>query len=194
VFRGRAGVTLAVATLAFAAAGAVAQDSPPASGGSAGNGASGSSVSAIQRALGITADGVYGPKTRAAVRRFQRREGLAVDGVAGPATLAALGLSADSGGSTEPVSDTSSSSGGSIGSSGSASATLARIAQCESGGDPTAVSADGQYRGKYQFDRATWELMGGTGDPAQAGEAEQDRIAAKLLAQRGTSPWPTCGT
>jgi len=196
VFRGRAGVTLAVATMAFAAAGAVAQDSPPASGGSsAGAGASGSSVAAIQRALGITADGVYGPRTRAAVRRFQRREGLAVDGVAGSATLAALGLSADSGGSTEPVSNTSSpgGSGGSTSSSGSASATLARIAQCESGGDPTAVSADGQYRGKYQFDRATWELMGGSGDPAQAGEAEQDRIAAKLLAQRGTSPWPVCG-
>jgi len=58
----------------------------------------------------------------------------------------------------------------------------------------TAVSADGRYRGKYQFDRATWELMGGSGDPAQAGEAEQDRIAAKLFAQRGTSPWPVCGT
>ena len=194
MLRGRAGVTLAVATMAFAAAGAVAQDSPPASGGSsAGSGASGSSVSAIQRALGIAADGVYGPETRAAVRRFQRREGLAVDGVAGPATLAALGLSAGGAGSTEPVSDTSSSSGGSTGSSGSASATLSRIAQCESGGDPTAVSADGQYRGKYQFDRATWERMGGSGDPAQAGEAEQDRIAAKLLAQRGTSPWPVCG-
>ena len=194
VLRGRAGVTLAVAAMAFAAAGAVAQDSPPAGGGSsAGSGASGSSVSAIQRALGIAADGVYGPQTRAAVRRFQRREGLAVDGVAGPATLAALGLSADGDGSTEPVSDTSSSSGGSTGSSGSASATLARIAQCESGGDPTAVSADGQYRGKYQFNRATWGLMGGSGDPAQAGEAEQDRIAAKLLAQRGTSPWPVCG-
>ena len=194
MLRGRAGVTLAVATMAFAAAGAVAQDSPLAGGGSsAGSGASGSSVSAIQRALGIAADGVYGPQTRAAVRRFQRREGLAVDGVAGPATLAALGLSADSGGSTEPVSDTSSSSTGSTGSGGSASATLARIAQCESGGDPTAVSADGQYRGKYQFDRATWELMGGSGDPAQASEAKQDRIAAKLLAQRGTSPWPVCG-
>ncbi len=196
VLRGRAGVTLAVVTMAFAAAGAVAQDSPPASGGSsAGNGASGSSVAAIQRALGITADGVYGPRTRAAVRRFQRREGLAVDGVAGPATLAALGLSAGGGGSAEPVSDTSSSggAGGSAGSTGAASATLARIAQCESGGDPTAVSADGHYRGKYQFDRATWELMGGSGDPAQAGEAEQDRIAAKLLTQRGTSPWPNCG-
>jgi hypothetical protein len=35
--------------------------------------------------------------------------------------------------------------------------------------------------------------MGGTGDPADAPEAEQDRIAAALLAQRGTAPWPVCG-
>ena len=62
VLRGRAGVTLAVATMAFAAAGAVAQDSPPASGGSsAGGSASGSSVAAIQRALDSTAARVRGP-------------------------------------------------------------------------------------------------------------------------------------
>jgi len=35
--------------------------------------------------------------------------------------------------------------------------------------------------------------MGGSGDPTDAPEAEQDRIAAALLAQRGTSPWPVCG-
>jgi hypothetical protein len=35
--------------------------------------------------------------------------------------------------------------------------------------------------------------MGGSGDPADAPEAEQDRIAAKLLAARGTAPWPNCG-
>ena len=69
---------------------------------------------------------------------------------------------------------------------------LQRIAACESGGDPTAVSGDGRYRGKYQFSLATWRYMGGTGDPARASEAEQDRRAAKLLAQAGTSPWPNC--
>jgi hypothetical protein len=73
------------------------------------------------------------------------------------------------------------------------SATLARIAQCESSGNPTAVSASGQYRGKYQFSRATWRELGGTGDPAAAPESVQDAMAAKLLAQRGTSPWPVCG-
>ena len=69
---------------------------------------------------------------------------------------------------------------------------LERIAACESGGDPTAVSADGQYRGKYQFSLTTWSELGGTGDPAQASEVEQDRMAAKLLRSAGTSPWPNC--
>ena len=69
---------------------------------------------------------------------------------------------------------------------------LQRIAACESGGDPTAVSAGGRYRGKYQFSRETWRYMGGKGDPARASEAEQDRRAAKLLARAGTSPWPNC--
>jgi soluble lytic murein transglycosylase-like protein len=69
---------------------------------------------------------------------------------------------------------------------------LQRISACESGGNPRAVSADGRYRGKYQFSRATWRAIGGTGDPAKAPESVQDRMAAKLLAARGTSPWPNC--
>ncbi len=69
---------------------------------------------------------------------------------------------------------------------------LEQIAACESGGDPTAISADGRYRGKYQFSRATWRAMGGTGDPAKAPESEQDSRAAALLEARGTSPWPNC--
>jgi septal ring factor EnvC (AmiA/AmiB activator) len=73
------------------------------------------------------------------------------------------------------------------------SATLTKIAQCESGGDPSAVSSSGQYRGKYQFDPQTWRSVGGSGDPAAAPEAEQDRRAAMLYAQRGNSPWPVCG-
>ena len=72
-------------------------------------------------------------------------------------------------------------------------ATLDAIAACESGGDPTAVSSDGTYRGKYQFDYGTWESVGGSGDPAAAPEAEQDYRAALLYAQSGSSPWPVCG-
>lgn len=71
--------------------------------------------------------------------------------------------------------------------------TLESIASCESGGDPTAVSSDGSYRGKYQFDYGTWESVGGTGDPAAAPEPEQDYRAALLYSQSGSSPWPICG-
>ena len=70
---------------------------------------------------------------------------------------------------------------------------LDTIAACESGGDQTAVSSDGTYRGKYQFDYGTWASVGGSGDPAAAPESEQDYRAALLYAQSGSSPWPICG-
>lgn len=76
---------------------------------------------------------------------------------------------------------------------GVSQATLDSIGACESGGDPTAVSSDGSYRGKYQFDYGTWESVGGSGDPAAAPEQEQDYRAALLYAQSGSSPWPVCG-
>lgn len=76
---------------------------------------------------------------------------------------------------------------------GVAQSTLEAIAACESGGDPTAVSADGTYRGKYQFHPSTWASVGGSGDPAAAAEAEQDYRAALLLSRSGSSPWPICG-
>jgi soluble lytic murein transglycosylase-like protein len=71
--------------------------------------------------------------------------------------------------------------------------TLDAIAACESGGDPTAISSDGSYRGKYQFDFGTWASVGGSGDPAAAPEAEQDYRAALLYVRSGSSPWPVCG-
>ena len=75
---------------------------------------------------------------------------------------------------------------------GISQATLDAIGQCESGGDPGAVSADGTYRGKYQFDYGTWASVGGHGDPAAAPEKEQDYRAALLYQRAGSSPWPTC--
>jgi lysozyme family protein len=54
--------------------------------------AHGSGVADLQRALGISADGVFGRGTARAVRAFQRKHGLKADGVVGPATWAALGV------------------------------------------------------------------------------------------------------
>jgi hypothetical protein len=174
-------------------------------------------VKATQRALDVTADGVVGPKTKRAIRRYQRSKGLEVDGRLGASTLESLGVSDDGGddpaqANAPPVQANADSNGGQEASedteqpadaeapadtppapTSSQAATLERIAQCESGGDPAAVSATGQYRGKYQFDRQTWERMGGSGDPAAAPEAEQDARAAQLLERRGTAPWPACG-
>jgi hypothetical protein len=76
---------------------------------------------------------------------------------------------------------------------GVSTATLEAIASCESGGSPTIVSADGSYRGKYQFSFSTWASVGGSGDPAAAPESEQDYRAALLYAASGASPWPVCG-
>lgn len=69
---------------------------------------------------------------------------------------------------------------------------LQAIAQCESGGDPTAIGGGGLYRGKYQFSVATWQAVGGKGDPAAAPEAEQDRRAIALYNTSGPGQWPVC--
>jgi len=144
-------------------------------------GSHGSTIAAVQRALGITADGVYGAATRRAVMEFQREHGLIVDGIVGPQTLGALGLSSAGSGDATPGTST-----------GDTSSELQKIAQCESSGNPGAISPDGTYRGKYQFSRETWRELGGSGDPASAPESVQDAMAAKLLASQGPSAWPNC--
>jgi len=73
-----------------------------------------------------------------------------------------------------------------------ASPALQAIAACESGGNPSADTGNGFY-GKYQFTLETWQAVGGTGNPAHASEAEQDRRAAALYAQAGAGQWPVCG-
>ena len=80
-----------------------------------------------------------------------------------------------------------------VASSGGAGGNLASIRACESSGNYAAVSPDGLYRGAYQFDRPTWQSVGGSGDPAAASPAEQDARASELWSQRGSNPWPNCG-
>ncbi|HZB05864.1 MAG TPA: transglycosylase family protein [Thermoleophilaceae bacterium] len=184
-----AGLLLASALLAGAAVPALADRGATASGGATASsevivkrGDRGPAVSTIQRELRIMADGVFGPLTERAVKRFQQRHGLVPDGIVGPLTRGALGL--------QPFSARS------VRRTTSRSVELPRIlrliAECESGGNPRAVSPGGQYRGKYQFSRETWRALGGTGDPAEATEWRQDRLALRLYRQSGTAPWPNC--
>ncbi len=155
----------------------------------------GRAVAAVQRKLRVASDGVFGTQTHRAVKRFQRRKGLTVDGIVGPVTRRGLRLRPFSRSSV--VHPRSKGQGGSRSGKGlpGLPTALAQIAECESGGDPRAVSPSGQYRGKYQFLRATWKAWGGRGDdPAEASEAHQDRVALRLYRARGAAPWPNCGS
>lgn len=76
----------------------------------------------------------------------------------------------------------------------------AALRRCESGGDYGAVSANGSYRGAYQFSRSTWNSVASRTaphlvgvDPAAAAPADQDAMALALYRSSGSSPWPHCG-
>ena len=192
--------TSLLALSAIATTGAARADNPSASASASSGrvlvvrmGDRGRAIRRIQRRLRISADGIFGRGTKRAVRRFQRRKRLEVDGIVGPKTRRALRLRPFSRRSVRSPRRRSRSRPHRHGGSPEVPEVLEQIAECESGGDPTAVSASGRYRGKYQFSRATWERHGGSGDPAEASEAEQDRIALRLYRARGTDPWPTCG-
>lgn len=49
-------------------------------------GSKGKDVERIQRAVGVTADGIFGSGTEAAVKSYQKRKGLSPDGIVGPST------------------------------------------------------------------------------------------------------------
>jgi murein DD-endopeptidase MepM/ murein hydrolase activator NlpD len=61
-------------------------------------GSQGELVAHVQAELGVAADGVFGPKTDAAVRKYQLSAGLDVDGIVGPVTWSALFEQAGAGG------------------------------------------------------------------------------------------------
>ncbi|WP_414042306.1 LysM peptidoglycan-binding domain-containing protein [Macrococcus sp. EM39E] len=72
----------------------------------------------------------------------------------------------------------------------SVDAHLRVIMQRESGGNPNAVNPAGYY-GLFQFSPQTWAAVGGTGNPAQASEAEQWKRARMLYTQHGAGHWTT---
>lgn len=57
-------------------------------------GSRGPVVAMIQKAVGCYPDGIWGKLTTEALRAWQRAHGLAADGIAGPRTLAAMGIEA----------------------------------------------------------------------------------------------------
>jgi hypothetical protein len=74
------------------------------------------------------------------------------------------------------------------------------LRNCESHGSYEAVSANGLYRGAYQFLQSTWDsvadrhypwLVGR--DPATVEPWWQDAMTRALWSERGRSPWPVCG-
>ena len=99
------------------------------------NGSTGAQVKTVQTKLKNwgyytgSIDGIYGPKTVAAVKYFQRVNGLTQDGIVGAKTAAAMGISLSS-------SSSSSSSGSSY--SSSDSYLLAKCIYAEARGEPYA--------------------------------------------------------
>lgn len=79
--------------------------------------------------------------------------------------------------------------------SAASGATWDAVAECESGGSWSANSGNGGYGG-LQMTQEEWEQYGGL-DYAMsadlASRSQQIAVAERILADRGTSPWATCG-
>jgi peptidoglycan hydrolase CwlO-like protein len=135
----------------------------------------------------------------AALRAAQARAAAAARAQAPPAQVVSVTPHSSGGQTSGSGSDVSAGGSGSSAGSGTGSvsgglmAILMKIAMCESGGNPHAISPSGQYRGMFQFTYSTWASVGGHGDPAQASAAEQIQRAAILYERSGPGQWPVCG-
>jgi hypothetical protein len=63
------------------------------------------------------------------------------------------------------------------------------IAQCESGGKWAASNGGG-----LQISQASWDADGVVETPASASPPQQIKVADKIMATRGPSAWPKCGS
>jgi len=70
-----------------------------------------------------------------------------------------------------------------------------RVSKCESGRDPDAIGAGGQYRGAFQFSLSTWRTSPRTpgGDPVAYSYRTQAFVAVRLRTRDGNGHWPNCG-
>ena len=67
------------------------------------------------------------------------------------------------------------------------------IATCESGGNWSADTGNGDYGG-LQISAATWDANGGVGLPSQASPEQQIAVAKRIMASSGPGAWPTCAS
>lgn len=69
--------------------------------------------------------------------------------------------------------------------------TFNSIAQCESSGDWSADTGNGFYGG-LQFTLDSWQLVGGSGNPADTSQDEQIMRGSLLQTRQGWVAWPQC--
>ncbi len=138
-------------------------------------GAHGSLVKIAQQRLGVSADGVFGPRTLAAVKAFQSRHGLVRDGFVGPATWAKLGgfpgSGAGGGGGTGGGTPSCTVKVVRYGASGSLVSTLQKRLGVSADGSfgPRTLSAVRSYQSRHHITSdgtgvvgsATWRALGG---------------------------------
>ena len=141
------------------------------------------------------------PKTKVVIQGTKKKEEPADTGGSdsGDSGDSGSGDSGDSGGD----SSTGGGSGGGSGSGGGDMSTAEikamlggpgskwyQVAECESNFNPRAVNqSNNAHFGLFQFKLATWEAMGGSGNPIDASPQEQFDRAKKLQAEAGWGQW-----
>ena len=141
------------------------------------------------------------PKTKVVIQGTKKKEEPADTGGSdsGDSGDSGSGDSGDSGGD----SSTGGGSGGGSGSGGGDMSTAEikamlggpgskwyQVAKCESNFNPRAVNQSNRaHFGLFQFKLATWQSMGGSGNPIDASPREQFDRAKKLQAQEGWGQW-----
>jgi peptidoglycan hydrolase-like protein with peptidoglycan-binding domain len=132
----------------------------------------GRQVELLQQALGIGADGVFGPETEEAVQHFQAQHGLTIDGVVGSQTWAALRGRTPARASVADVSSGESSPSSAAGSEGGAVARLQSALHLTADGNfgPETEAAIRRLQARHGLTvdgvvgPATWSLIGISGE------------------------------
>ena len=148
-------------------------------------GSTGPGVEALQRALGITDDGIFGPQTETALRAFQARNGLPVTGVLDAATWSQLfGTSVSVVDESSPLAHEVMASAGASG----ATATTASVAttagaRTPAGDGPTPSSGSANGTPRQSAPRGSGSGSGG--ESSSDSSSSSPRVAGD---QTGSSP------